>query len=210
MPEKKESNSGIWTLIIIVAIFLILGLWAYYNAHRPINIITNPTQLAGVQMGTVPWIPEISRLKQRLESTGLSALSTEGTALHTHQHLDLYINGNAVPIPKDIGVNQAAGYISPIHTHDGTGIIHVESNTVRDYTLGEVFDVWGVTFTKSNIGGYAVQGDNQLNVYVNGTLVTTDPRAILIEKHQEIVITYGTTQQALKTIPSTYSFPAGL
>jgi hypothetical protein len=210
MSEKKQHNSGKRTVIIIVAVFLILGIWAYYNAHRPINIITNPTQLPGIQTGTIPWVPEISRLRQRLESTGLSALAAEGTALHIHQHLDLYVNDAAVSIPKDIGVNQAAGFIAPIHTHDGTGIIHVESATIRDYTLGEVFDVWGVVFTKDAIGGYMVQGDNQLHVYVNGTLITTDPRSVLLEKHQEIVITYGTTQQVPKVIPSIYSFPTGL
>jgi hypothetical protein len=208
--KEKQHNSGRWTLAIIVVVFFVLGIWAYRNAHKPITTITDPTQLQGIQTGTTPWIAEISRLRQRLGSIGLGALSAEGTALHIHQHLDLYINGNAVLIPKDIGINQVAGFISPIHTHDGTGIIHVESPTIRDFTLGEVFDVWGVAFTKDAIGGYKVQGENQLNVYVNGTLVSTDPRAIRLEKHQEIVVTYGTAQQAPKTIPSTYSFPTGL
>jgi hypothetical protein len=32
---------------------------------------------------------------------------------------------------------------SPLHTHDTSGIIHVESPTVRSFTLGEFVDLWG-------------------------------------------------------------------
>ena len=32
--------------------------------------------------------------------------------------------------------------MSPLHTHDSSGVIHVESNTVRYYTLGEFLDIW--------------------------------------------------------------------
>ncbi len=33
--------------------------------------------------------------------------------------------------------------MAPLHTHDTSGIIHVESNTVRPYTLGEFLSIWG-------------------------------------------------------------------
>ena len=32
--------------------------------------------------------------------------------------------------------------MSPLHTHDATGIIHVESNMLRNFTLGEFLDIW--------------------------------------------------------------------
>jgi hypothetical protein len=32
--------------------------------------------------------------------------------------------------------------MSPSHTHDATGRIHVESNTMRNFTLGEFLDIW--------------------------------------------------------------------
>jgi len=32
--------------------------------------------------------------------------------------------------------------MSPLHTHDATGLIHVESNTIRNFTLGEFLDIW--------------------------------------------------------------------
>jgi sulfur carrier protein ThiS len=32
--------------------------------------------------------------------------------------------------------------MSPLHTHDATGLIHVESNAAKNFTLGEFLDVW--------------------------------------------------------------------
>jgi hypothetical protein len=32
--------------------------------------------------------------------------------------------------------------MSPLHTHDSSGVIHVESNTDRYFTLGEFLDIW--------------------------------------------------------------------
>lgn len=33
--------------------------------------------------------------------------------------------------------------MSPLHTHDTSGTIHVESNSYRTYTLGQFLDIWG-------------------------------------------------------------------
>src|SRR5207244_10621584 len=40
-----------------------------------------------------PWGANRTHLRERLRALGLPALSVEGRALHTHQHLDLYLNG---------------------------------------------------------------------------------------------------------------------
>jgi hypothetical protein len=33
--------------------------------------------------------------------------------------------------------------MAPLHTHDASGIIHVESSVKRNYTLGEFLNTWG-------------------------------------------------------------------
>jgi hypothetical protein len=109
----------------------------------------DPASLPGILTGPPPWQANTDALRPRLQAIGLPALSSQGTALHIHQHLDLYVAGKRVTIPADIGIVQTASGVlfSPIHTHDTSGIIHVESPTVRPFTLGEFFDVWGVRFT---------------------------------------------------------------
>jgi hypothetical protein len=32
--------------------------------------------------------------------------------------------------------------MSPLHTHDNSGTVHVEANTMRDFTLREFLDIW--------------------------------------------------------------------
>ncbi len=88
--------------------------------------------------------------------------------------------------------------------------MHVESPTLQDFTLGQFFDIWGVRFTTECIGSYCANTDNALNVFVNGDEFTGDPRSLVLKAHQEIVVTYGSAKELPTSIPSTYSFEAGL
>ncbi|MGI0045227.1 MAG: hypothetical protein ACRD47_16095 [Nitrososphaeraceae archaeon] len=36
--------------------------------------------------------------------------------------------------------------MAPIHTHDSSGVIYVESTANRSYTLDEFLDIWGPDF----------------------------------------------------------------
>jgi hypothetical protein len=112
-------------------------------------------------------------------------------------------------VPAGIGIDPAVGY-APLHTHDPSGVIHVESPTVRTYTLGQFFAVWGVRFTPSCLGGYCAAGGRQLRVYVNGRAYRGDPATLALTAHQELVVAFGTAAQLPSPIPSTYQFPAGL
>ena len=166
--------------------------------------------LPGIQTGPAPWPPETSQLGARLAAIGLPALTAEGEALHTHQHLDLYDDGQPVPVPADIGINVAAGYLAPIHTHDATGTIHVESPVVRDFTLGDFFDIWGVRFDGNCVGGACEGGGRMLSVFVNGQPFGGDPRSLILAEHQEIVVALGTPAQLANPIPASYAFTSGL
>jgi hypothetical protein len=159
--------------------------------------------------GATSWPADPPGLEGRLRAAGLQVLTAEGQVQHTHQHLDLYVDGAHVTVPAGIGIDATAGIISPIHTHDATGIIHVESPTVGDFTLGEVFEVWGVTFDAHCLGGTCDGDGRVLSVYVNGQPVTGDPRAVVLQAHQEIVVAMGTGAQLPSPIPSSYQFPVG-
>ena len=166
--------------------------------------------LPGVQQTPPPWnADDGSSLKARLAAIGLKPLSAEGTVVHIHQHLDVFVNGARVTVPPLIGISTAQGFISDLHTHDATGIIHVESATASSYSLGQVFAVWGVPLSASQIGSLKAGGGKQLKAWVNGKPFPHDPARIVLDAHQEIVIAYGTPAQMPKTVPSSYAFPAG-
>jgi hypothetical protein len=129
---------------------------------------------------------------------------------HIHAHLDIFISGKEFAIPSDIGIipNKCIYWL---HTHDDTGVIHIESPEDRNFTLGEFFYIWGQNFTNSQIFDNTVgeSSNNTLNVYVNGKNVKAgnNYRQIPINAHDEIAIIYGKPPDS---IPSSYKFPEGL
>jgi hypothetical protein len=168
--------------------------------------------LPGALTTKPPWPAndDSANLQLRLRKIGLPALTTEGQVVHIHQHLDLFANGEHVTVPAQIGIDSSGGFIASLHTHDTTGVIHVESPTASTFTLGQVFAVWGVRLDRSCIGGLCAGGGKELRVWVNGKRVNANPTRIELAAHQEIVLAYGTPAQMPKTIPSTFAFAPGL
>ncbi|MDE2173575.1 MAG: hypothetical protein KGJ31_03295, partial [Patescibacteria group bacterium] len=105
------------TTFIIGGLVVVTGLLLSWNRifppATPTALITDPNNLPGIETGNVPWIPEMANLRVRLKDIGLPALASEGSALHIHQHIDIINNGNPVAIPAGIGIDEAAGFISP-------------------------------------------------------------------------------------------------
>jgi hypothetical protein len=196
--------------VLAVALLAVVGGLAVFAAGRSGHPTTGPGALSGLQTGPAPWGPDTADLAARLRAIGLPPLSpTEGTAVHIHQHLDVYVDGHEVTVPAGIGINPAVGF-APLHVHDTSGVVHVESPTVRRYTLGQFFAVWGVRFTPSCLGGYCAGGGRQLRVFVDGRAVHGDPAAVTLEPRQEIVVAFGTAAQLPSPIASSYRFPPGL
>ena len=104
---------------------------------------------------------------------------------HIHQELKIIIDGVEQNIPSGIGITP--GIMRPIHTHDPTEGIHVEGPCVRDFTLGEFFDVWGKEFDTDRIFNETTT-NGTLKMTVNGqensefrNLILRDDDTILIE-----------------------------
>jgi hypothetical protein len=136
-----------------------------------------------------PWKPNYKQLQQRVEAMGLPGFNE--TTFHIHAWLHIYDDGKPVQVPANIGIDQVAQFLSPLHTHDTTGIVHMEADQEYDFTLGQFIDVWGVKFADGQIGSLKSQGpDQQLQVYVNGQLVK-DPVNVVMHEHDNIVIGYG-------------------
>jgi hypothetical protein len=168
------------------------------------------SSLPGVLTTPPPWPAnnDDSKLQLRLRAIGLDPLTAEGQAVHIHQHLDLYAAGKKVTVPAQIGIAASGAFISDLHTHDATGIMHVESPAVRSFSLGQFFAVWGVRLDGRCVGGLCAAGDKRLAAWVNGKPVAGDPTRIVLEEHQEIAIAFGTAAQQPTPVPKSYDFAA--
>ncbi|HEX9123971.1 MAG TPA: hypothetical protein VF984_11565 [Actinomycetota bacterium] len=163
---------------------------------------TQAGPLPGILLDRAPWSANTQQVGDRLSRLGLPAA---GGALHIHANVQVFVAGTQEPVPSDIGI--APGVESPLHTHDTSGVIHIESaSSGFQATLGEFFDVWGVRLSSTCMGGYCDSGDRQLRAYVNGKEVTGDPRDVQLKDHDVVVLTFGAANEQPKPIPSTYDW----
>jgi hypothetical protein len=209
--REKTKRYGLYALAGVIVIGIAAALIAVFatggsggTSRSELNV--NFAELPGISHGPAPWQAEINNLGLRLPKLGLKPLTTEGTIVHIHQHLDIFINGKHVNVPPYVGINTAEQYLTELHTHKGEpNIIHVESDTQRQYSLGEFFGVWGVFLSRRCIGGYCAKPGTPLKFYVDGKQYRRDPVTLVLKSHEEIAIVYG---KPPKKIPSTYNFSA--
>ena len=92
--------------------------------------------------------------------------------MHIHPHLTITMDSKPFTVASQIGIDlplwidhtldkygmqemaMAGGTMpgmAPLHTHDSSGIIHVESSVNRIYTLGEFFKVWGLNLNGKTV-----------------------------------------------------------
>ncbi|HET6945316.1 MAG TPA: hypothetical protein VFI01_08205 [Gaiellaceae bacterium] len=148
----------------------------------------------------------------RTVAAGLVPERHESFEHHVHAHLDVFLNGRLVRVPAGIGIDihdpavrvfptpdgtKAYGgisqcpkvCISPLHTHDDTGILHTESKSSVPNTLGQFFTEWGVVLTRTCVGGYCHLASP--HVYLDGKPYSGDPRGIKLVDRLEIAIVIG-------------------
>jgi hypothetical protein len=140
---------------------------------------------------------------------GIECNTMEQAAFHIHAHLDIFINGKPTTVPAQIGINSDARCLYWLHTHDDSGVIHIEAPVKREFTIGNFFDIWGKVFNNTHLFDEKDKG-NILSLYVNGNKVPTnvDYRSMNLNAHDEIAIVYGA--MPFDKIPSRYEFPQGL
>jgi hypothetical protein len=143
---------------------------------------------AGLQAGEPPWSPEYAHLAQRLHQLDLPPGGKE--TFHIHALLHIYVNGLLSPVPENVGRDPAKGLESSLHTHDRTGVIHMDASHPYNFTLGDFFAVWGVKLGPAQLGGLTGLGDDHLHFYLDGKRLS-DPAAHVLHNNDSVVIGYG-------------------
>ncbi|MFI5268710.1 MAG: hypothetical protein ACHQ7M_15150 [Chloroflexota bacterium] len=141
--------------------------------------------------------------------------NTEQVAYHIHSHLAVFVDGQPRGVPEGIGIAAprqsqntadgpfviAGGCFYWLHTHDRTGVIHIESPNEQPYTLGNFFDMWQQPLSASQAG----PATGTLIAYVNGQRYQGDPRQIQLAAHAVIQLDVGQDVP-----PASYTFAPGL
>ncbi|MBV8489135.1 MAG: hypothetical protein JO199_01305 [Candidatus Eremiobacteraeota bacterium] len=142
---------------------------------------------------------------------------------HIHVYLGIIYRGNLIADPMAIGMVQpgppSQGYVNSaqcyyeLHTHDSSGLIHVEAPrnipmSSAVYYLRNILDIWGVPYTPTSFGPF--QGP--LHVFVgNVPLKTTVVKSytaytqrfpgIRLRSHEVIWIEIGSPYYTASQLP---------
>lgn len=108
---------------------------------------------------------------------------------HDHAHLTMIIRGQLRTLPAFIGITATS--ICWLHTHDTTGIIHLEAGDNRQLTLGDFFRVWGVALSATMLAGERAGSGESVQATVNQQPYTADPNTIVLTNHEDIVLQLG-------------------
>jgi len=154
---------------------------------------------------------------------GITCDPTMSNNYHVHIFLGVYYNGQLMALPTAIGMENpgaaSAGFVDSatcfyhIHTHDSSGIVHVEDPNPNNipitgtmYTLQNVLDVWGITTDANHFGpftgpvevftsGQVYRGDqnNQVTPATDLTYWGQNAATVPLYSHEVIYVEVGPT-----------------
>jgi len=137
----------------------------------------------------------------------LWVLEEYGEQSEIEAHLSIFIDGEQVTIPKDIGVDED-GNISPIYTIDAAGTLNTsavdDQSLPDDITLDDFFETWRTNaglagnnaeavFNESQILGHSVDDEYMIQMFVNGQADRHFDEYV-IQDGDEIVIAYTSNE----------------
>ena len=143
---------------------------------------------------------------------------------HVHAFVGVMVAGKEIATPDAIGmyepgaesngVTDTASCYYSIHTHDASGMIHLESSSTASlgssiFTLGNLLDVWGMPIASSRFGPYSgtvrvFYATTPLTDIYSGTYYQytgTAPKSIKLYSHEAIWIQIGSPYVPASSLP---------
>jgi hypothetical protein len=194
-------------VVVVIAAAVVVGLVVTHKSTPP---VADPTQHASSAL-----LASTNGQATGQTIDGVSSNNMEQVLFHIHAHLAIYVNGTPRLVPYGVGIVPpyqlqqtadgpfVAGGTSYywLHTHDQTGVVHIESPVQQTYTLGQFFDIWKQPLRTDQVG----PAKGAVTVYVNGSRYSGDPRTIPLTAHATIQLDVG------KDVPfAAFTFPSGL
>jgi hypothetical protein len=182
--QRKRRQRAITSIAIVAILVAVIVVAIFLIPRPPPNVVQLPPYLDHCVTGTLVY--------------------------HSHPELSITISGQAIVIP----VTYDPSCAQPIHTHDSTGVLHVETDQNQNYTIGDWFLLWGhfansqtqATFNRTQIFNNKVDPTHHITMTVNGANDTIDYQNLQLPRNAgttadcavaggcqpfNVVITYG-------------------
>jgi hypothetical protein len=177
-PTKSSHTKLIVAIVLIVLV--VGGGWYYISA-------SSASSPGSTNCASFPFPP----------------IGNQDLAEHYHALILIYVNGQQINVPANVGEGDSGPCTQPLHVHadsSGTNVIHIETPQERTYSVGDFFKVWAATpnvggptpvvFNQNQLFNYTTSSGYELRMYVNGQQSTAF-NSLVLESHMVIVIVYG-------------------
>jgi hypothetical protein len=159
----NELTQNIMILSFIVYLVVVLGSVQYYTVFGQSQSQSQSISKYDTSNATKP-------------IGGIECDKTERFVFHNHTKLVVKIQNKTQNIPGGLGI-LPNNCIFGLHTHDESGIIHIESPFKKTYSLGQFLTIWKTLDNSSFINNLsAISSNNTVNVFDNG--IAVDPSSV--------------------------------
>lgn len=225
-PKKNDPMRIIYIAlgVIVVLIFAGFGYFRHQQDADAADAVATPTPLPSSIPTSKPVnVDPLKTLGKSVFDKGNMAAGGHGDpvdgipcgtmeqgVLHIHTHLSIFDHGKQVALPQFIGIvpQGQSGCLYWLHTHDATGVIHIEAAAIHNpktggyFTLGNFFDIWGQPLSRTQVA--TLKGP--VTAFVNGAKYDGDLKDIPLRSRETIVLDIG---DPVQIPPPNYVLPAG-
>lgn len=166
---------------------------------------------------------------------GTTCDTTMSNAYHIHFYLGVFVNGTQMALPAGVGMfnpqpPDSTGFVNlatcfyHLHTHDESGIVHIEDPDTQGlpitqsmYTLQTFLDIWGITTDANHFGPFQgpvevftsgqVDRSNSNGGTVSASDLTyygSDPASVPLYSHEVVYVEVGPSYPA--SLPSVHFY----
>jgi hypothetical protein len=184
--QREDARNRLVTILTIATVVVLVGSLITYLVIRNnsgTGTLAQAQQIVDANYGPID---------------GVYCSSGEQLSYHIHAHISIYINGTSIPLVANtgiapVGVTSSANVTCYywLHTHDATGVIHIESPTTKLYTLNQFIDIWEKFSSSTSALPTQLLSSTGWIIYVNGKQVNTDFNHLQLHAHDIITIAYN-------------------
>lgn len=190
------------------------------GADLPQNIVASSGAVNGLDNTFTPNDGDASGGGNGQTIDGIPCLpSMDEAHYHVHIFLGILNNGTLTALPDGTGMKNpgpdSGGVVTTascfyyLHTHDASGVVHIEdpstaSRTTSLHTLGQYLDIWGHSFSGARIytSGSVYRGQGAQTIANSAyQLYSGDPRSIPLYAHEVIWVEWGSPQPSASQLP---------
>ncbi len=190
LAQRRARRNKILAWTVGILLVLIVGgsisFW-FYQTHQPVRASTSVT-------------PTVTPFQESVFNTNYPPVDNvycdqlEQSVEHIHVYMTIWIDGKQQSMPQYIGIPQDqsgnATCFYWLHTHDSSGIIHIEAPAKEPFTFGQFIDEWNQQFQSAGFYSQLLLPTGW-TIWINGKPYHGSLDSIPLAAHNIITIAYN-------------------